>query len=78
MNFALESRMTTTDGFYAAESYFHPNSVAVAILCQRLSLYAGLGLETSDLIDALPDQNLPAEVKPAFLPEKAFDFQIDA
>lgn len=77
MNFALESRMTTTDGFYAAETYFHPNSVAVAILCQRLSLYAGLGLKTSNLIGALPDQILPAEVKPA-LPENAFDLQIDA
>jgi len=62
MNFALESRMTTTDGFYAAETYFHPNSVAVAILCQRLSLYAGLGLETSNLIGALPDPILPAKV----------------
>ena len=69
--------MTTTDGFYAAEPYFHPNSVAVAILCQRLSLYAGLGLETSNLIDALPDPILHAQ-KPAFLPENAFDFQIDA
>ena len=78
MNFALESRMTTTDGFFATESYFHPNSVAVAILCQRLSLYAGLGLEASDLIDALPDSILPAQVKPAFLPENAFDFQIDS
>ena len=74
MNFALESRMTTTDGFYAVES-FHPNSVA-AILFQRLSL-CGLGLETSNLIGALPEPILP-EIKPEFPPENAFAFQRDA
>ena len=70
--------MTTTDGFYATESYFNPtDSVAVAILCQRLSLYAGLGLETSSWTGALPDTILPADVKPVFLPENAFDLQIN-
>ena len=66
--------MTTTDGFYAVES-FHPNSVA-AILCQRLS-FCGLGLETSNLRGALPDPILP-KVKPAFICENAFDLQRDA
>ena len=66
--------MTTTDGFYSVES-FHPNSVA-AILFQRLSL-CGLGLETSNLIGALPEPILP-EIKQEFPPENAFALQRDA
>ena len=68
--------MRTADGFFAAESYFKPtDSVAASILCHRLSLYAGLVLETSSSTGALPDPILPAEVKPVVLPENAFDLQ---
>lgn len=38
--------MRTTDGFYAAASYFNPtDSIAAAILCERLSLCTDLVLE---------------------------------
>lgn len=68
--------MRTTDDLYAAQSYFNPtDSIAAAILCQRLSLYAGLVLETSSLTGALPDPILPAEVKHVILPENAVDLQ---
>ena len=67
--------MTTTDGFYAAESYFNPTDSVAAILCQKLSLYCGLGLETSHSTGALPDPISPAEVNPVFLPENGFDLQ---
>ncbi len=68
--------MRTADGFFAAESYFDPtDSVAASILCQKLSLYAGLVLETSTSKGALPDPILPAEVKPVVLPEDLFDVQ---
>lgn len=76
VSFDMESRMTTAHGFYAAESYFNLiDSVAAAIVCQRLSLYGSLGLETSSLKGALPDPISPAEVKPVFLPENGFDLQ---
>ncbi len=69
-------RMRTADDFYAAKSYFNPtDSIAAAILCQRLSLDAGLLLETSSSTGALPDPFLPAEVKPVVLPQDASDLQ---
>ncbi len=60
--------MRTTDGFYAAESYFNPtDSIAAAILCQRLSLKAVPVLETLGSTGPLPDAILAAEVKPVVL-----------
>ena len=79
MTFHIESRMRTSDGFCGAEFYFNPtDSVAAAILCQRLSLYTSVGLETSSLTGALPDSILPAEVKQVSLPANAFEVQINA
>ena len=70
VSFGLEIKMRTADVFFAPGSYFNPtDSVAAAILCKRLSLYGGLGLETSNSTGALPDPISPAEVKPVFLPE---------
>ena len=68
--------MRTTDGFYAAASYFNPtDSVAAAILCERLSLCTDLALETSSLTDTLPHPILSAEVQHVVRPENAFDLQ---
>ena len=62
MSFGLESKMRTADVFFAPGSYFNPaDSVAAAILCQRLSLYGGLGLETSNSTGALSDSISPGQ-----------------
>ena len=79
MTFHIESRMRTSDGFCGADSYLNPtDSVAAAILCQRLSLYISIGLEASSSTGALPDSILPAEVKQVSLPANAFEVQVNA
>lgn len=67
--------MRTTDGFYAAASYFNPTDSVAAILCERLSLCTDLALETSSLTDTLPHPILSAEVQHVVRPENAFDLQ---
>ena len=76
MNFDFASKMWTTHGLYAAESYFNPtDSVTAAIFVRRLSICPDFGLGTSSSTRALPDAILLAEAKSMFFIENAFDLQ---
>ena len=57
---------------------FQPNRLgSCCYLVTRLSICPDFGLEILSLTGALPDPILPAEAKPMFLFENAFDLQGD-